>query len=99
MEQGLLVTVQLRQQSAYLHVDLALVLQLFQLLRRLLAECRRQVLRVDLMETGVEAESTLFKSSHFLETKCHIVHSHLDQEAVLRVLLELESIEEGLSLL
>ena len=51
------------------------------------------------MQTGVEAQGTLFKSTHFLETKCHIVHSNLDQEAVLRILLELQPVEKGLGFL
>ena len=51
------------------------------------------------MQTSIEAESTLFKGAHFLETQSHVVHRDLDQEAVLGVLLELQSIQEGLCLL
>ena len=91
--------VQLGEQCAHLHVNLALILKLFQLLSRLLAEGWREVLRIDLMEAGVETESALFQRSHFLEAQRHIMHRYLDKKAVLRVLLKLKSIEEGLSLL
>ena len=80
---------QLRQQRADLHVNLALVFQLLQLLRRLLGEGRRQVLRIDLMEAGVEAECALLQSAHLLEAQRHIVHRYLNEEAILWVLLEL----------
>ena len=93
------MAMQLRQQSADLHVDLALVLQLLQLFGRLLAEDGRQVDRVYLLQTSIEAQSAFLKRSNFLKAEGHIVHGHLDQESILRVLLKLESVEEGLGLL
>lgn len=44
VEECLLMAVQLREQSAHLHVDLALVLQLLQLFRWFLCERGRQIL-------------------------------------------------------
>ena len=99
VEQGFFVPVELREQGADLHVDFAFVLQLLQLLGRLLAEDGRQVDRVYLLQARVETESALLERPDLLEAEGHVVHGHLDQEAVLWVLLELEAVEQGLCLL
>ena len=51
------------------------------------------------MKACVEAESTLLQGAHFLEAQGHIVHGDLDQEAILGVLLELETVKQRLSFL
>ena len=71
---------------------LTLILQFFQLFGRLFAKGWRQVLGINLMQTGVETKSALFESSHFLEAQSHVMHSDLDQEPIFGVLLEFESI-------
>jgi hypothetical protein len=58
-----------------------------------------QILRVDLVKAGIQTKSALFKGAHFLEAQGHVVHGDLDQETVFRVLLELETVEEGLGFL
>ena len=71
---------------------LTLILQFFQFFGRLFAKGWRQVLGINLMQTGVETKSALFESSHFLEAQSHVMHSDLDQEPIFGVLLEFESI-------
>ena len=73
-------------------MNLALILQLFQLFGWLFAKGWRQVLGINLVQTGVKAKSALFESSHFLKAQRHVMHSDLDQEPVLGVLLEFESV-------
>ena len=51
------------------------------------------------MKACVEAESTLLQGAHFLEAQGHIVHCDLDQEAILGVLLELETVKQRLCFL
>ena len=80
-------------------MNLALILQLFQLFGRLFAKGWRQVLGINLMETGVETKSALLEGSHFLETQSHVMHSDLNQESIFGILLEFESIEKRLSFL
>jgi hypothetical protein len=80
-------------------VDLALVLDLLELPGRFARELWQQVLRVDLMQASIKAKRTLLERPHLLEAQRHVVHRHLDQKAVFRVLLELKPIEEGLGLL
>ena len=80
-------------------MNLTLILQLFQLFGRLFAKGWRQVLGINLMETGVKTKSALFEGSHFLEAQSHIMHRNLDQEPILGILLEFESVEKRLSFL
>ena len=51
------------------------------------------------MQTGVETKSALFESSHFLEAQSHVMHSDLDQEPILGVLLKFQPVEKRLSFL
>ena len=83
---------QLREQSANLHVNFALVLQFFQLFGGLLCKSGRQILRIYLMQAGVEAKSAFFKRTHFLETQGHVVHRHLDQEPIFGILLKFKTV-------
>ena len=78
---------------------LTLILQFFQFFGRLFAKGWRQVLGINLMQTGVETKSALFESSHFLEAQSHVMHSDLDQEPILGVLLEFQPVEKRLSFL
>ena len=80
-------------------MDFTLILQLFQLFGRLFAKGWRQVLGINLVETCVETKSALFEGSHFLEAQSHVMHRNLNQEPILGVLLEFESIEKRLSFL
>ena len=80
-------------------MDLALILQLLELLGRLIGENGRKVHRVYLLQAGVQTESALLQSPNLLKAQGHIVHGHLDQESVLGVLLEFKSVEERLGLL
>ena len=73
-------------------MNLALILQFFQFFGWLFAKGWRQVLGINLVQTGVEAKSALFESSHFLEAQSHVMHSDLDQEPIFGVLLEFESV-------
>ena len=93
------MSMQLRKKRTDLHMDLTLILQLFQLFGGLLAEGWRQVLRINLVQAGVKAKSALLERSHFLKAQRHVVHGDLDQEPVLGVLLELEPVEKGLRFL
>lgn len=70
-------------------MNLALIFQLFQLLGRLFGKMWRQILRIDLVQAGVETQSALLQSSHLLEAQSHIVHSDLDQKPIFGILLEL----------
>ena len=99
VQQGFFVPIELGEQGADLHVNFALVLQLLQLLGRLLAEHGRQVDRIYLLQASIEAQSALLECSNLLKAEGHIVHGNLDQESIFRVLLKLESVEEGLGLL
>ena len=51
------------------------------------------------MQACVQTKSAFFERTHLLEAQRHIVHSDLNQESVLGVLLEFEPIEERLRLL
>lgn len=59
MQERLFVPMQLGKQGADLHVNLALVLELLQLFCRLLTENRGQVLRIYLVQAGIQAQSAL----------------------------------------
>ena len=74
-------------------MDLAFVLELLEFPRSRPCEFGKQVLAVYLVETGVQTEGAFFESTHFLEAQSHIVHCHLHQESVFRVLLKLKPVQ------
>lgn len=97
--QSLLVAVELAEQSADLHVHLALVLQLLELHGWTVVVELEHIGLVYLSDAGVQTQAALLDGSHLLEAQRHVVHCALNQKPVARVQLEHQPVHQRLRFL
>lgn len=85
MENSFFVLMNLAEKSANLHVRFALVLDHFESERRLsrVVEVRLQVVTLQVVKTGFQAEGALFKDPQLLVAHAHVVQSQEVNELVL----------------